>query len=136
MIICTKILIHRWMMHIFLDTNLYESRQLQANFNLFSYLVQYNDNSFTTVQYNTSSCIWIWFPPPPTPPVPYFFCSILFMSKGSEIMEGFWCSRCLKDHIDVPDIIGSFSGGATTPLVVKSWTKPSWLKVRIFAQLW
>ena len=58
------------------------------------------------------------------------------LSIKSEQMDGFWCSRCLNDHIDVPNMIWSFSGAATTPLVVKSWTKQPWLKIRIFAQLW
>ena len=41
----------------------------------------------------------------------------------SEIMDGFWCSRCLNDRIDLPDKIGSFLSGATTPMVVKNFTK-------------
>ena len=36
------------------------------------------------------------------------------------IVDGFWSSRCLNDHIDLPDKIGSFSSGATTFMVVKN----------------
>ena len=39
------------------------------------------------------------------------------------IVGGFWSSRCLNYHIDMPDKIGSFSSGATTSLVVKNGTK-------------
>ena len=39
--------------------------------------------------------------------------------KKSEIMDGFWSSRCLNDCIDVPDKIGSLSSGTTTSMVVK-----------------
>jgi len=38
-------------------------------------------------------------------------------------MDGFWSSRCLNDRIDLPDKIGSFLSGATTPMVVKNGTK-------------
>ena len=47
----------------------------------------------------------------------------LALPISPEIMDGFWCSRCLKDHIKVPDMMRLFAGGATTPLVVKIWTK-------------
>ena len=40
----------------------------------------------------------------------------------SEIMDGFWCSRCLNDRIDLPDKIGSFLSGTYTPMVVKNGT--------------
>ena len=45
----------------------------------------------------------------------------------SEIMDGFWSSRCLKDHLDRPDEIGSFLSSATTPMVVKKELKKSTL---------
>ena len=32
----------------------------------------------------------------------------------SEIMDGFWCSRCLNDRIKVPNMMILFAGGATT----------------------
>ena len=32
-----------------------------------------------------------------------------------EIMDRFWCSRCLNNRIEVPDIMRLFAGGATTP---------------------
>ena len=38
-------------------------------------------------------------------------------------MDGFWCSRCLNDRIDLPDKIGSFLSGTATPIVVKKGTK-------------
>ena len=37
--------------------------------------------------------------------------------------DGFLCSRCLNDCIEVPDMIGSFASGATTSLVAKNGTK-------------
>ena len=50
-------------------------------------------------------------------------CTILDLCLKSEIMDGFWSSRCLNDRIDLPDKIGSFSSGATTSMVVKNGTK-------------
>ena len=44
-------------------------------------------------------------------------------SIESEIMDGFWCSRCLNDLIDLPNIIGSFASNATASIVAKNWTK-------------
>ena len=38
-------------------------------------------------------------------------------------MDGFWILRCLKKHIDLPNKIGSFLSGATTPMVVQNGTK-------------
>ena len=38
-------------------------------------------------------------------------------------MDGFWCSGCLNDRIDLPHMIGSFPGGATSSMVAKNWTK-------------
>ena len=38
-------------------------------------------------------------------------------------MDGFWILRCLKKHIDLPNKIGSFLSGATSPMVVKNGTK-------------
>ena len=46
-----------------------------------------------------------------------------------EIMDIFWCSRCLNNCIEVPDMMRLFAGGATTPLVVKIWTKQPWVKI-------
>ena len=57
---------------------------------------------------------------PPAPPAAHFFSRL---SLKSEIMDGFWSSRCLNDHIDLPDKIGSFLGGAATPMVVKNGTE-------------
>ena len=36
-----------------------------------------------------------------------------------ELMEGFWCSRCLNDCINLHKMIGSFASGATVSLVAK-----------------
>ena len=74
---------------------------------------------------------------PPTPPPPPIrnCCTLLALPISSEIMDGFWCSRCLNDRIEVPNMMRLFSGGATTPLVVKIWTKQPWVKIenlRIF----
>ena len=83
-------------------------------------------------KYNISSSIWIRFPPTPTPPpapAPHFFPRLPIKS---EPMDRFWCSRCLNDRINVPDMLEPFSGGATTPLVVKSLTEQPWLN---FARL-
>ena len=38
-------------------------------------------------------------------------------------MDGFWYSGCLNDRIDLPYMIGSFPGGATSSMVAKKWTK-------------
>ena len=63
----------------------------------------------------------------PTPP-PFWLllqncCTILALPIESEIMDGFWCSRCLNDRIEVPDMIRSFASGATASLVAKNRTK-------------
>ena len=50
-------------------------------------------------------------------------------------MDGFWCSRCLNNRIEVPEMMGSFPGGSTTPLVVKSGTKQTWWKVGFFSSI-
>ena len=44
-------------------------------------------------------------------------CTILDLCLKSEIMDGFWSSRCLNSHIDLPNKIGSFLSGTTTPMV-------------------
>ena len=62
--------------------------------------------------------------------VPHFFLQQswnqthdIWTNGKSEIMDGFQCSRCQNDCIDLPNKIGSFASGATTHLVVKSGTK-------------
>ena len=57
--------------------------------------------------------------------LPYFALSI-----ESEIIDGFWCSRCINDHFNLPDMIGSFASGATNSLVAKNGIK------RIIPLLW
>jgi len=44
-------------------------------------------------------------------------------------MDWFWCSRCLNDRIEVPNMMRLFAGGTTTLLVVKIWTKQPWVKI-------
>ena len=34
--------------------------------------------------------------------------------------DRFWCSRCLNEHIKVPDMIGLFASSATTSLVARN----------------
>merc|ERR1712030_58187 len=51
------------------------------------------------------------------------FAGILSLCLKSEIMDGFWSSRCLNDPVDLPDKIGSFLSGAATSMVVKNGTK-------------
>ena len=55
----------------------------------------------------------------------------LALPISPEIMDGFWCSRCLNDRIEVPEMMRLFAGGAITPLVVKIWTKEPWVKIEI-----
>ena len=59
-------------------------------------------------------------PPAPAPPELLHHPGSVFKS---EIMDGFLSSWCLNDHIDLPDKMGSFSSGATTPMVVKKGIK-------------
>ena len=50
--------------------------------------------------------------------------SLLFrMPIDSEIMDGFWYSRCLNYHIDLLYMIGSFASGTNVSLVAKNGTK-------------
>ena len=46
--------------------------------------------------------------------------------------DGYCCSRCLNNHIKVPNIKGSFASGTTTSLVAKNGTKKNipllWIK--------
>ena len=51
-----------------------------------------------------------------------------------EIMDRFWCSRCLNDWHDLPDKIGSFVSNATTLFVVKIGI--NWLKYKIIDRFW
>ena len=47
----------------------------------------------------------------------------VFLPIKSEIMDRFWCSRCLNDCIDLLYMIGSFACGANVSLVAKNGTK-------------
>ena len=40
-----------------------------------------------------------------------------------------------NDRVQVPDMMRLFAGGATTPLVVKIWTKQPWVKIKFRATL-
>ena len=64
--------------------------------------------------------------------VPHFFPIFslpLGMPIDSEIMDGFWHSRFLNDHIDLFYMIGSLASGANTSLVAKNGTKQPWVKI-------
>ena len=76
------------------------------------------------IQYNTGGC-----PPFHCPSICHKFYIQLALPISYEIMDGFSCSRCLNDCIEVPDMMRLFAGGATTPLVVKIWTKQPWVKI-------
>ena len=45
------------------------------------------------------------------------------MPISPEIIDGFWCSRCLNDRIDLSDMIGTFASSAKASLVAKNRTK-------------
>ena len=66
-------------------------------------------------------------PAPATAPTPApELLQHLAQSIESEIIDGFWSSRCLNDRLEVLNKIGSFASSATSPLVVKSGTKLTW----------
>ena len=50
-------------------------------------------------------------------------CTLLALPIFPDIMDGFWCSRCLNDRIDLLYMIGSFASGANVSLVAKNGTK-------------
>ena len=62
---------------------------------------------------------------PPFHSVPLFrkCCTLLAQPISPEIMDGFWCSRCLNNRIDLPNMIGSFASGATSSLIAENGTK-------------
>ena len=45
------------------------------------------------------------------------------MYLKSLLVDRFLCLRCLNDYIELPDIIRSFTSGATASLVAKNGTK-------------
>ena len=54
----------------------------------------------------------------------FFFQGLdIVLCISSEIMDGFWCSRCLNNCIDLPNMIESFVSGATASLVPKKGTE-------------
>ena len=50
-------------------------------------------------------------------------CTILALPMYSEIIDGFWHSRCLNECIDLFYMIGLFASGAHASLVAKYGTK-------------
>ena len=78
------------------------------------------------ILYNTEGCPSSVFRPCS---VGHKFYIQLALPISPEIMDRFWCSRCLNNCIKVPDMMRLFAGGATTPLVVKIWTKQPWVKI-------
>ena len=80
------------------------------------------------ILYNTRGC-----PPPPCMHVCvcvcHKFCIQLALPISPEIMDRFWCSRCLNDYIKVPNMMRLYADGTTTPLVVKIWAKQPWVKI-------
>ena len=58
-----------------------------------------------------------------------FSCRHQGIPKESEIMDGFWNSRCLNDRIDLLYMIESFASGANASLVAKNRTKQPWVKI-------
>ena len=51
-----------------------------------------------------------------------------FLPIKSELIDGFWRSRCLNNHIDLSNMIGIFASGATASLVGKIGTKNLFFK--------
>ena len=49
--------------------------------------------------------------------------SHLTQSIESELMDRFWCSRCLNNFINLSDMIGSLASGVTNSLVAKIGAK-------------
>ena len=48
---------------------------------------------------------------------------ILLPFIKSSPVDGFWCLKCLYDHINKPDMLGVFASGANASLVAKIGTK-------------
>ena len=59
----------------------------------------------------------------------------LAQSIESEIIDGFLCSRCLNDHIDVPNMIGPIASGATSSMLAKNGTKSLYI-FDLFWPIW
>ena len=56
-----------------------------------------------------------------------------FLPIKSELIEGFWCSRCLKNNIDLSNMIGIFTSSATASLVAKIGTKIFFIQILGFS---
>ena len=93
----------------------------------FHYIIYLGKVTIVTLYITTLkvSTVLLW--SDPTPPIRLLLlrncCTILTLPIESEITDWFWCSRCLNDHIDLPNMIGSFASGVTASMVAKSGTK-------------
>ena len=56
----------------------------------------------------------------------------LLQAIESRIMDRFWCSSCLNNSINLPDMIGSLASGANTSLMAKNRTMKNFSNVAIF----
>ena len=56
-----------------------------------------------------------------------------FLPIKSELIEGFWCSRCLNNNIDLSNMIGIFTSSATASLVAKIGTKIFFIQILGFS---
>ena len=76
-----------------------------------------------------------WWPKLELKILPYLSCSI-----ESEIMDEFWCSRCLNNCIDLTYMIGSFSSGTNASLVTQNEAKQIipllWIKSSPVDRFW
>ena len=55
-----------------------------------------------------------------------------FLPIKSELIDGFRCSRCLNDRIDLAYMIRLLASGANASLVAKNGTKKNFSNVAIF----
>ena len=60
------------------------------------------------------------------------FHSILYLPIESEIMDQFWCSRYLNDHINLPNMIRLFASSAIASIMAKNGTKENFSNIGIF----
>ena len=59
----------------------------------------------------------------------------LTLPISPEIMDGLWCSRCVNDRMEVPDMMRLFASGATTPWWWKFELNNPGCKLKICATL-
>ena len=53
-----------------------------------------------------------------------------FLPIKYELMDGFWCSSCLNNSINLPDMIGSLASSANTSFMAKNETKKTFQTLR------